>query len=238
MTQKKRIWELDAFRGLCVLGMVVVHFLYDLMSTYYMPKLQNSSLFSFVMLWGGVLFLLLSGICVTLGHHPIRRGLIVFGAGLVCSAVTWVMVLLGYASDILIIYFGVLHCLGICMLLWPLFKRLPSWITALVAIIICIVGLYWRQNTPLVSWLTMPFGAPPPGFATSDYFPLFPNLGFFLLGSLLGKALYKNKTTLFPRVNENFFLIRFLVFCGKYSLPIYLLHQPLLTGILMLGELL
>lgn len=218
--------------------MVVVHFLYDLMSTYYMPKLQNSSLFSFVMLWGGVLFLLLSGICVTLGHHPIRRGLIVFGAGLVCSAVTWVMVLLGYASDILIIYFGVLHCLGICMLLWPLFKRLPSWITALVAIIICIVGLYWRQNTPLVSWLTMPFGAPPPGFATSDYFPLFPNLGFFLLGSLLGKALYKNKTTLFPGVNENFFLIRFLVFCGKYSLPIYLLHQPLLTGILTLGELL
>ena len=236
--QKKRIWELDAFRGLCVLGMVVVHLLYDLMNTYPLPGLRQSEFFAFVMLWGGVLFLLLSGICVTLGHHPIRRGLIVLGAGFVCTAVTWGMVLLGMADEILIIYFGVLHCLGVCMLLWPLFKRFPNWLIALIAVIICIVGLYWRQNTPLVSWLTMPFGAPPPGFATSDYFPLFPNLGFFLLGSLLGKTLYKNKTTRLPGVNKNFFLIRFLVFCGKYSLPIYLLHQPLITGILMLGELL
>ena len=104
--QKKRIWELDAFRGLCILGMVVVHFLYDLMSTYPMPGLRRSEFFSFVMLWGGVLFLLLSGICVTLGHHPIRRGLIVLGAGFVCTAVTWGMVLLGMADEILIIYFG------------------------------------------------------------------------------------------------------------------------------------
>lgn len=236
--QKKRIWELDAFRGLCVLGMVVVHFLYDLMNTYFIPGLRQSELLSFVMLWGGVLFLLLSGICVTLGHHPIRRGLIVFGAGLVCTAATYIMVLMGLADSILIIYFGVLHCLGVCMLLWPVFKRIPNWITLLVALVICGVGLYWRDHTPLVSWLTMPFGAPPPGFATSDYFPLFPNLGFFLLGSLLGKTLYQNKVTRFPRVNEKFFLIRFLVTCGKYSLPIYLLHQPLITGIMMLGELL
>lgn len=234
--QKKRIWELDAFRGLCILGMVVVHFLYDLMTTF--PQLQHSELFAFVRLWGGVLFLLLSGICVTLGSHPVRRGLIVLAAGFVCTAVTWGMVLLNLASDNLIIYFGVLHCLGVCMLLWPLFRRLPVWLILPLALIMCAVGLYWRDHTPLVSWWTMPFGAPPAGFATSDYYPLFPNLGFFLLGSLLGKLLYKNKVTLFPKVNENFFLIRFLVLCGRYSLFIYLLHQPVLTGILMLGELL
>ena len=233
--QKKRIWELDAFRGLCILGMVVVHFLYDIANTYSVPELENSALFAFVRLWGGVLFLLLSGICVTLGSHPIRRGLIVLSAGLVCSAVTWAMVLLQMAPERLIIYFGVLHCLGVCMLLWPLFRRIPDWLTLLLAIAMCAVGLYWRDHTPLVSWWTMPFGAPPAGFATSDYFPLFPNLGFFLLGSLLGKRLYKNKVTLFPKVNENFFLIRFLTFCGRYSLFIYLLHQPVLTGILMLG---
>lgn len=234
--QKKRIWELDAFRGLCILGMVVVHLLFDLMNTFSMPGLERSNLFSFVMLWGGVLFLLLSGICVTLGHHPIRRGLIVLGAGLLCTIVTWAMAALGLADASLIIYFGVLHCLGVCMLLWPIFRRFPNWLTAIIALILCIVGLYWRQNTPLVSWWTMPFGAPPADFVTSDYFPLFPNLGFFLFGSLLGKGLYKNKVSLFPRVNRRFFLIRFLTFCGRYSLLIYLLHQPVITGILMLGE--
>lgn len=234
MTQNKRIWELDAFRGLCVLGMVVVHFLYDLMNTFSIPELEHSETFAFVRLWGGLLFLLLSGICVTLGRHPIHRGLIVLTGGFICSAVTWGMVLLGLASDTLIIYFGILHCLGVCMLLWPLFRRLPNWLTFGLALLICAIGLYWREDTPLVNWLTMPFGAPPPGFASSDYVPLFPNLGFFLLGSLLGKGLYKNKVSLLPRVNQDFFLIRFLLLCGKYSLPIYLLHQPILSGILML----
>ena len=31
---KQRIWELDAFRGICVLGMVVVHFVYDITELY------------------------------------------------------------------------------------------------------------------------------------------------------------------------------------------------------------
>mgnify|MGYP002519387099 CR=1 FL=1 len=231
MKPEKRIPELDAARGICILGMVIVHLVYDLTELYPMLQWQYPPVFLLLKNWGGIAFFLISGIAVTLGRRHLRRGLVVFGCGLLVSTA---MKLTGAMP----IRFGVLHCLGVCMLLWPLFKRFPNWLIALIAVIICIVGLYWRQNTPLVSWLTMPFGAPPPGFATSDYFPLFPNLGFFLLGSLLGKTLYKNKTTRFPRVNKNFFLIRFLVLCGKYSLPIYLLHQPLITGILMLGELL
>ena len=31
---KKRIWELDAFRGICILGVVFVHFVYDLVELY------------------------------------------------------------------------------------------------------------------------------------------------------------------------------------------------------------
>ena len=34
MTGKQRIWELDALRGICVLGMVAVHFVYDLVELY------------------------------------------------------------------------------------------------------------------------------------------------------------------------------------------------------------
>jgi len=85
-------------------------------------------------------------------------------------------------------------------------------------------------------WL-IPLGIRFPRFASSDYFPLIPNLGYFLIGAALGRTVYRKKTTLLPRVNENIMPIRFLCFCGRKSLWIYLLHQPILTGLLALVRL-
>ena len=79
---KKRIWELDAFRGLCVIGMVIVHLVYDLVDLYRIVDWSYPDWFAFVKDWGGLLFLVLSGICVTLGSRSIRRGLIVLGAAI------------------------------------------------------------------------------------------------------------------------------------------------------------
>lgn len=76
-----------------------------------------------------------------------------------------------------------------------------------------------------------PLGLMAEGFVSSDYFPLAPNLGWFLLGMILGRTLYKEKRTLFPRVNSGSAPIRFLSWCGRNSLLIYLLHQPILEGL-------
>ncbi len=230
MAKSQRIWELDVLRGICVIGMVVVHLLFDLGYMYNLIDLGDSQLFDFVSQWGGVLFLLISGICVTLGHHPIRRGLVVFSAGMVVTAVTYGMYRLEYASRDIIIYFGVLHCLGICMLLWPGLKRLQTWVLPILGIALIFYGLYIYEyvlvQTKNLIWLGFIY----PGFASSDYFPLLPNLGFFVLGAFLGRTLYKKKKSLLPKVNQRFFLIRFFSFWGRQSLWIYLLHQPLLTG--------
>lgn len=228
----KRIWELDAFRGLCIIGMVLVHLLYDLILMGVFPA---SSLFDFIQNWGGTAFLLLSGICVTLGRRHIRRGLVVFGCGMLCSAVTAGMYLLGLSEKSMIIYFGVLHCLGCCMLLWTLFSRLPPWAVAVAGAVVTAAGFLIDGMTVDFPWL-MPLGIPYPGFATSDYFPLLPNLGFFLLGAATGKVLYKQKTTRLPRVDPQRALIRFLCLCGRRSLWIYLLHQPLFAAIFWIAE--
>ena len=218
----KRIWDLDALRGICLLGMVGIHLLYDLRVSLPLPlKLLQD--------WGGCAFLLLSGLCVTLGHRPVRRGLVVLGCGMVCTLVTWGMRAMGLAGAGSVIWFGVLHCLGVCMLLWPVFRQLPSPCLGALGGVWIALGYALEHIWLDGPWL-MPLGIRYPGFVSADYFPLFPNLGFFLLGAVLGRTLYRKKESLLPNVRPN----RFLCFCGRHSLAIYLLHQPILYGILLI----
>lgn len=230
---KNRIWELDTFRGLCVLGMVIVHFIFDLTELYGLIRWDAPALFSFVQNWGGILFLLLSGICATLGSRSIRRGIIVFFCGMLCTVVTAGMYLLDMAESYIVIRFGVLHCLGLCMILWAVFKKLPTWLLAVTGAVIIALGFLFRGMVVETPWL-FPLGLVSRGFSSSDYFPLLPNLGFFLVGSVLGRTLYRSRQSLLPGVNTQTPVLRFLGFCGRQSLLIYLLHQPVLSGVCML----
>lgn len=231
---KKRIWELDVFRGICILGVIAVHFVYDMVELYALVEWDYPAIFTFIRDWGGVLFLLLSGACVTLGSRSVRRGLIVFGCGLVISAVTVGMYLLELADKSIIIYFGVLHCLGICMLLWPLFRKFPWWALLLWGSVLTALGFWLRVLPSVDHYYLMAVGLPWEGFASADYFPLLPNFGFFLLGAALGKTVYRRKESLFPKANTKNIFIRFFSFCGRQSLWLYLLHQPILNGIFYL----
>lgn len=231
---KKRIWELDVFRGICILGVIAVHFVYDMVELYSLVKWDYPPAFAFIRDWGGVLFFLLSGICVTLGSHSVRRGLIVFSCGLIITAVTAGMYLMELYDRSIIIYFGVLHCLGMCMLLWPLFKNFPWWALLLCSGALTILGFWLQEQPPVDHYWLMAVGLPWTGFATADYFPLLPYFGFFLLGAVLGKTVYRRKESLLPRVNTKNIFIRFFSFCGRQSLWLYLLHQPLFSGIFYL----
>lgn len=227
---KQRVWELDALRGGCILGVIAVHFIFDITVLYPITDWQPPDIFLFVQKWGGVLFVVLSGICATLGSHSVKRGLIVLGCGLLCTAVTAGMYFLHMAGAGIIIYFGVLHCLGVCMMLWPLFRK-QSWPSLLsLGAVLAAMGLYLNEQQGPSLWL-MPLGLPPANFATADYFPLLPHLGFFLAGAAFGYILYGKKQTLLPNVNANAPILRFLQLCGRHSLWIYLLHQPILSGI-------
>ena len=231
---KKRIWELDALRGFCILGVICVHFVYDITVLYRLVDWTPPMLFQFVQRWGGVLFLLISGICVTLGSRCVKRGLVVFLCGLGISAVTYGMYHFGLAGKSILIYFGVLHCLGVCMLLWPIFRK-QHWasLLSLAAVLVAIGFVLMDMEKVAYPWL-MPLGLPWTGFVSSDYFPLLPYFGFFLAGAAFGRLLYGKKETLLPKVNAQNPILRFLQFCGKHSLWIYLLHQPILNGICLL----
>ena len=228
---KERIWELDALRGLCILGMLVFHLLYDMTELFAIFPFSLPDWLTFIGDVGARIFLLLSGLCVTLGSHPVKRGLTVFGCGMGCTLVTWLMYKLGFAGSAMVIRFGMLHCLGICMLLWPLVKRLPLWLTGLLGLAVILAGGWLDASALRVEcrWL-FPLGLRYFGFSSGDYYPLLPGLGWFLLGSVLGKALYRKGKSLLLRPP----LSSFICLCGRHSLPIYLLHQPVFAAMLFL----
>lgn len=238
--QKNRIWELDALRGICILGMMVVHFVFDL-NEFAGLGLTMPGCFNFCQRYGHILFILISGTCATLASRSFRRGVIVFCAGLLVTGVTLFMVCVLKFNRSLSIYFGILHLLGLCMILFPLFKKLPVWALAVLGAGFVALGVWLAALEPVaVSFpsaqglLLGAIGIRPAGFYSGDYFPIFPNLGWFLLGAVLGRTAYRRRESLLPKVNADFFLLRFFRFCGRHSLWIYLLHQPVLAGLTML----
>ena len=225
--KQERIWELDFFRGVCIVGVVIVHIIFDLRFFAGMT-IHTPLVFDIIQQYGGLLFIVLSGICVTLGHHSVKRGLIVFGCGMVISVVTY------FVTDTTnMVWFGILHLLGICMLLYSLLKKLPNVVLAPVGLIIIVLGYWFETLRVSVKWL-FPLGLIHPSFGSGDFFPLFPCLGFFMIGIVLGRTVYKNKQSLFPKVNTQNPCIQAFSFLGRHSLWIYLVHQPLVYGIILL----
>ena len=108
----ERILWPDVLRGLTVVSMVLFHgmwdavFLFGLRAPWYMAL--PGYLWQQSICWT---FILLSGFCFRLGRHPVRRGLQVSALGLLVTAVT----VLFMPEDRVV--FGVLTCIGACMLL-------------------------------------------------------------------------------------------------------------------------
>ena len=227
---KARIWELDALRGVCILCVIVVHFLFDL-SFFGGFNLTLPTWYVFLQEYGGAIFVLLSGCCATLGSRSVRRGCIVFGAGMLITAVTYGMYRLGLSGSDVVVRFGVLHLLGVCMIAYPLFKKLPPAALGALGLSISLAGFAVRGVTVPQHWL-FPLGLVYEGFTSSDYFPLLPQLGYFLIGAAIGKTVYREKRTLLPGPFQRTPIARFFCWCGRQSLFIYLLHQPIVYGLL------
>lgn len=227
----KRIWEIDALRGLLIPGMILIHLIYDVVDLYGFIHWPYPRWYFLFKNNYGALFVALSGLSVTLGRRSLRRGVTVFAGGMCCTVVTAGMYWLGMTGKGIIIYFGVLHCLGVCMMLWPLFRKWKGWALALAGVILVAAGWVLRTHIYIDMPLLLPLGFRFPGFTSSDYFPLMPNLGYFLLGAAAGRGLYGEKRSLLPDFPKEHPFFRFWQWCGRHSLAIYLLHQPVLAAL-------
>ena len=229
----KRIWEIDALRGFLILCVIASHALFFLYGVKGVIKLPGW--IRFVMQYGGALFVVLSGLSATLGSRSLRRGALVFAGGMLLTVGSVVAVSMGWMGKNMIIRFGVLHLLGFAMMLYPLLKKLPSAVLLPLGMTVVALGIWFELKPVLVSVkFLFPLGLRYGGFSSGDYFPILPHLGWFCLGIVLGRTLYPTKQTLLPRVNTASPVLRFFCWCGRNSLYIFILHLPLLGGLLML----
>ena len=228
-----RIWEIDAIRGLLILCVIASHTLYY--ASFILRRFTLPPLIEFVMQYGGLLFVVLSGLSATLGRRSFRRGLLVFAGGMVLTLGSLAAVHLGWLTEDMVIRFGVLHLLGFAMMIYPLLKKLPSPVLLGFGLAVLALG-YWFQFRPVLteSRYLFALGLRYPGFTSGDYFPIAPHLGWFSLGIVLGRSLYAEKKTRLPQVNPETPILRFLRWCGRNSLYIFILHLPIIGAIMML----
>ena len=227
----KRIQLIDAARGLCVILMVCHHLFYDLVEYLGAPPWLFSNLvFNFLHYVFAGLFILLSGVSSRFSRSNIRRGVKVLIAALVVTLVTFLI-------DSIVI-FGILHFLGFCMVLYgftqKFWDRFSGWAAPLVYIVLtAATAIILNALNPVkIKWLWI-IGLWENNFFSADYFPLFPWVFVFLLGTWLGRLIkdgklpewfYTANPPLLPKV-------------GRHAFVVYLLHQPVMVGIIMLIKL-
>jgi uncharacterized membrane protein len=241
-TSSERFWEIDTLRGIAILMMITYHVIFDLNYFEFTSTDLNSLPVILFLYPVSTSFLLLVGISLTLSYSRVehtlsknqlrikyfKRGSSIFGLGLLITLVTWIYPHNGF------IVFGVLHCIGLSILLAYPFIR--SRLSSLLVGVICIgIGVVLMISVtvdfPWLLWL----GFVPAQFYTLDYFPLLPWFGVVLIGIFLGNSLYQNNTRSFRLKDYSGFIIaRLFCFLGRHSLIIYLLHQLIIVGILYL----
>lgn len=230
---------LDTLRGMTLVSMMVYHACWDLVYlfrqdwTWY--RSFGAHLWQQSICWT---FILLSGYCFHLGHHRLRRGLLSLGGGALVSAVSQVA-----GSPI---HWGVLTLLGAAALLTipldPLLRRLPA--RAGLAGSFCLFFLLREVNQGYLGFegaalLTLPadwyqnsltalLGFPGPDFFSADYFSLLPWLFLFWTGYFLYR--------LRPEGEGRELRLPLVTTLGRHSLVAYLLHQPLIYGVLWMFD--
>ncbi|MFT7772711.1 DUF1624 domain-containing protein [Roseateles sp.] len=218
--------RLDALRGLAIVWMAVFHFGFDLnhfgwiRQDFYRDPVwtwQRTCIVSLFLFCagGGQAFAVLAE--QGAGRFW-KRWVQVAGCALLVSAGSWFMFPNSWIS------FGVLHGIAVMLLLLRLgMSRLPN-VALLVLAVLAIAAPRLVQDaffdTRWTNWVGLITHKP----ITEDYVPVLPWLGITLVGFVATRARPQIWAGGAPRP---------LAVLGRWSLSFYMLHQPVLIGVLM-----
>src|SRR3989338_17064 len=233
---KQRFWEIDFLRGIAIVMMIIFHLMFDLAYFGSYSINVSSGFWLYFARATALMFIFLVGISLALSFSKagnlrkwriknLKRGLVVFFFGLIITLITWLFLREEF------IIFGILHFIGISIIISMFFIDLKHW-NLLLGIFLISLGIWLSDftfNFPWLLWLVFQ----PASFYTLDYYPLLPWFGVVLIGIYFGGLLYKKNTRKFKITDfSKSLLVKLFGFLGRNSLLIYLMHQPILIVLL------
>lgn len=234
---RSRLDVVDLARGIALLAMFVFHFAYDLsyfgLIETHVPSEPGWRWFARLIAGS---FLTLVGISLVLAtRHGLnhraylkRLAMVVAAAALVTLG-TFVFMRQSF------IFFGILHQVALASVLALPFLRLPVMAVAGTAVLVFALPHLVSHpllDEPLLAWL----GLSQVPIATADFVPVFPWFGCVLGGIILARlGLPALEASRLGRWRAGALPTRIAVWGGRHSLLVYLVHQPVFIGALMLA---
>lgn len=229
-----RIDAIDLARGLALVAMAIYHLFWDLsfLQLIATPVASDPAWKWFARAIAGA-FLFLAGVSLALGHGDrIRRRPFVRRLATIAAAAGLITIATSVAFPDSYIFFGILHCIALSSVLALPFLRLPWPVTlAAATLVLAAPHLVASQafDHPALVWVGLGTRVP----VTNDYVPVFPWFGMVLAGVATARlALPAIRESRLVRWRADRPAARVLLWAGRRSLAIYLLHQPLLLAIL------
>ncbi|MET3599284.1 DUF1624 domain-containing protein [Martelella mangrovi] len=226
--RRRRIHAIDAARGIALVAMAVYHFTWDLDFFGYVPSglSTRGGWAIFAHLIAGS-FLFLAGYSLWMAHgKSLRLEAFAKRLGILVLASIAITIVSYFSTPNALIYFGILHAIAAASIIGLLFRHVPAVITLVVAVAATLLPHVISFDTLdpwYFAWIGM--AAHPP--SSNDYVPLLPWIGPFLAGLAVSKLTlsWLKQQRQLPKT-ENL-----LTFFGRHSLIFYLVHQPLLFGL-------
>ena len=224
---------LDAARGLALVAMAIYHFGWDLSFFGYVQWASvNEGPWKIFARCIASSFLFLVGIGLVLAHQNgvrwrgfWRRWLKIAGAAVIITIATY------YFTPDSYIFFGILHQIAFASLAGLLFLRLP-WLLLIA------LGIAWVLLAPTLKFEVLNdhylawTGLQAQGVRSNDYVPVFPWFSAVLMGMGIGKRAIAEGWIEHLRGFAPGKPTNLLAFLGRHSLIVYLIHQPILIGLI------